>query len=465
MLFGGTSQAFGGAMSITLEPGEAAAVRRARQRFAAGLDDVPHVRPAIASSWLRCRDSFEVDPGLTIAPPAGDSSRRCLDRDVLLTELGGLAASVQPQLAQSVVTVVDADGRLVGAWGDGVRAASDVRLVPRYSWSEAATGTNGMGTALRSHALTAIRGPEHWCEGFHGLDCLATPITDPVTGEALAAVNVSTATGLMPRHAGDLLRSVARTMRERLEARAREQAVDLAEAFRALELRGPRPVLALDTGGRVVAATDEASRLLSLSRVGVSIELRDRIPLPARHLEDVIARAAHAAHLVPGWTGRVQVELPAEGEAVEATLSAVLSAGHPIGFLVSLGSSDGEALPAIAEPKQQHPSRVVALRRGRTVLLAPVEIRCAQAQGNTVWLTTAHGRLKAAERGLKNLEAMLEPKGFVRVHRRYLVNLNHVREVGRGATGELVLVLDDQHTQPIPVSRRRTGLVRARLGL
>lgn len=454
-------------MSITLEPREAAAVSRARERFAAGLDDVPHVRAAIAASWLRCRDSLDVDPGLTIAPPAHDGSRRCLDRDVLLTELGGLAATVRSQLDQSVVTVVDASGSLVGAWGDGVPGASEVRLLPRYSWSESATGTNGMGTALRTHALTAIRGPEHWCEGFRSLDCLAVPIIDPVTGEALAAVNVSTLTGTMPRHAPDVLRSVSRTMQERLEASARDQGAQLAAALGALERRGPGPALALDAGGRVVAASDEASRLLALPGSGISVGVHDRVPLPAVRLGEIMARAVRAAHQTPDWTGRVQLELPGQGDDVEATFSPVLSVGHPIGFLVVLGSSDGEPLPPAPAPvpEQRQPSRVVAHRGGRIVLLSPAEIHCAQADGNTVWLTTSRGRLRAAERGLKNLGAILEPKGFLRVHRRYLVNLNHVREVGRGARGELTLFLTAPRTSPIPVSRRQTNLVRARLGV
>ena len=55
--------------------------------------------------------------------------------------------------------------------------------------------------------------------------------------------------------------------------------------------------------------------------------------------------------------------------------------------------------------------------------------------------------------------------GFLRVHRRYVVNLSRVREIERGRGGELSLVMDDPPTTMVPVSRRNAPAVRRALDI
>lgn len=455
-------------MSIALQPMEAVEIGTARERFAAGSRHLGGVRPVIAMSWLRCRDLYGVDPQLALAPRAVEPTRRCLDRDVLLTELGGHAAALQQRLGTGVVTVVAEGGQVVGCWGEGLPAAGEAHLRPWYSWSEVASGTNGMGTALETQTLSAVRGPEHWCEGFHALDCLGIPVVDPVTGCPLAAVNVSTTTGGIPKDAPDLLRRVTETLRARLADRAEENGSDLAAAFDSA-VRGKRDaVLAVDTGGSVVAASGAVARVLGLE-VGEARTLpTDRVPWQDPRVTALVKRAAQAAHGLPGWVGTLEVTPPGETDGVEATLAAVLHGCHPIGFLMTLGEAQGEPVtPELPEPLAggHQGSRVVAQRGDRTWLLRPAEIRYAEADGNTVWLATERGRARAAERGLKNLESTLAGRGFLRVHRRYLVNLARVVEVERGPSGELMLILGTDRAHAVPVSRSRAPAVRAHLGL
>jgi DNA-binding LytR/AlgR family response regulator len=97
--------------------------------------------------------------------------------------------------------------------------------------------------------------------------------------------------------------------------------------------------------------------------------------------------------------------------------------------------------------------------------LAPREIRYAEADRNTVWLSTDRGRLQAAIRGLDNVDQALRSHGFCRVHRRFLVNLRRVAELERGGRGELFLIMDPRAPEFIPVSRRHAPEVRRLLGL
>jgi DNA-binding LytR/AlgR family response regulator len=100
-----------------------------------------------------------------------------------------------------------------------------------------------------------------------------------------------------------------------------------------------------------------------------------------------------------------------------------------------------------------------------SVLLEPGEIRYAEARGNTVWLQTDRGYLRAATRGLLNIERQLSQAGFQRAHRRFVVNLRRVREVERGFNGELLLITDVRGNEIVPVSRGHAKTLRRELGL
>jgi DNA-binding LytR/AlgR family response regulator len=140
-----------------------------------------------------------------------------------------------------------------------------------------------------------------------------------------------------------------------------------------------------------------------------------------------------------------------------------------LAFGVGDGSTASDAPPRDPVPGPAHPrslpNRVVALREDRWVLLDPREIRFAESDHNTVWLTTDHGRFVAATRGLDRLEQQLEDRGFLRVHRRFLVNLGRVREVEQGFKGALFLATDARSRETVPVARRHAPHLRQALGI
>jgi DNA-binding LytR/AlgR family response regulator len=107
----------------------------------------------------------------------------------------------------------------------------------------------------------------------------------------------------------------------------------------------------------------------------------------------------------------------------------------------------------------------VALRGERMVLLRLPEVCYAESDGNDVWLSTDQGRLQAASQGLDKLGGELVDAGFLRVHRRFVVNLSRIREVERGFKGELFLVMDTRGSELVPVSRRNAPAVRRALGI
>jgi len=164
------------------------------ERFAAGADSVRGVRPEILMSWYRCREEYGVNPDLERAPAAAEASPHSIEHDVVFAELGGVAAAAADEVGgDCLVTVTDPDGRVLASYGGQrvLQLAADSNLAPWYTWSEWASGTNGMGTALENHGPVIVAGPEHWCQVFHSWICAGIAVRNVVTDEPLATLGIS----------------------------------------------------------------------------------------------------------------------------------------------------------------------------------------------------------------------------------------------------------------------------------
>ena len=447
------------------------------ERFAAGADSVQGVRPEILMSWYRCREEYGVNPCLDRAPAAAEVSPHSIEHDVVFAELGGVAASAAGEIGSldCLVAVADPDGRVLASYGSQpvLRLAADSNLAPWYAWSEWSSGTNGMGTAMESHGPVVVAGPEHWCRGFHSWICAGVAVRDVVTDEPLAVLGISCWKTSLPGTALSWLRKAAAATEAKLRQRANHTGTLLAAAFADSRLAPSTALAVVDVAGNVVLANTEAAVLLGTPADTPAYELADRWTpyLPA--LPRLASRAMECARQDPHWSGSTQVFVPFFGACVPVAIRPVRTGSEVIGALLAFGSPDGQlpagipscdAMPDSADPAPS-PRRVVALRQDRWVLLEPAEIRFAEVDHNNIWLMSDQGRLLAATRGLDHLEQQLEDKGFLRVHRRFLVNLSRIREIEPGFKGSLFLHTDTRTHESIPVARRHMPAVRRALGL
>src|SRR5215217_5699938 len=214
------------------------AVTAARERFLAGDDRVRGVRPEVATSWYRCREQYHVDPSLSTAPPASaldeSSGEHTLEHEIVFAQLGSAAASIANEVESlgGVIAVTDGAGRILTVQGDQetLHRARDSNMAPWSCWSEWATGTNGMGTALEAPGPGLISGPEHWYAGFQGWVCAGVAVSHTVTLDAVAVLDVSTfRTHLPPQVVGSLTNAVAGA-RTILRQRAHDGAAELVAA-------------------------------------------------------------------------------------------------------------------------------------------------------------------------------------------------------------------------------------------
>lgn len=447
------------------------------ESFAAGAETVRGIRPEILMSWYRCREEYEVDPRLDRAPAAAEVSAHSIDHDVVFAQLGGSASSATAEVdsLDGLVTVADAEGRILASWGSRriLNLAAGSNLAPWSTWAEWASGTNGMGTALESHRPVMVRGPEHWCRGFHPWACAGVAVRDVVTHDPLAVLNISCYKTSLPDTVLPWLRKVAAATEAKLRQRAHHSGTLLAAAFADARMPPATPLAAVDPAGNVVLANSEAAVLTGtpadLPAYSPSRRWTPQLPTLPR----LVRRAVDRARQDPQWRGTTQVFVPFLDAPVSVTVEPVFTGTQLIGALLVFGSSEGQ--PGIGAPPMDAPqgsaspravpSRVIAQREDRWVLLDPREIRFAEADHNNVWLSTDQGRLLAATRGLDRLERQLEDKGFLRVHRRFLVNLARIREIEHGYKGTLFLATDTRTHETIPVARRHTTRLRQALGL
>ena len=141
--------------------GASACRRRARRELPPGA--TAGLRPTIVESWRRSL-ATGLDPTDLLAPIEADESE-VLER-WFEHPLGSLTHVLTEQLRQvaeesrSVVVVTDASGLVLHRVGDEwlKERAAEMNLVEGARYSEAADGTNGIGTALAAdHAVPGVR--------------------------------------------------------------------------------------------------------------------------------------------------------------------------------------------------------------------------------------------------------------------------------------------------------------------
>jgi PAS domain S-box-containing protein len=163
--------------------------------FEENILDLQQLRPEVANSWQRCRN-LRVNPYQEEECFVNQSElrERLYDKQQLLKVarpfMDHLYDFVEGSGFQVVLT--DEHGNLLDVLGDNdiVSRTKQVLLCPGGNWSEAAKGTNAIGTAIVERRPVQIYAWEHYCKPHHFLTCSAAPIFDP-EGELIGILDIS----------------------------------------------------------------------------------------------------------------------------------------------------------------------------------------------------------------------------------------------------------------------------------
>ncbi|GAB2606334.1 transcriptional regulator [Paractinoplanes abujensis] len=165
-------------------------LRRVHDAVLAG-DRPPHrPRALVERSWSRVL-GLGLDPARANArdPVPFDEVER-LRRESPLA----LVADDLLRLADGFLLVITgADGVILWRAGPSglLRRADGLGFAEGADWTEAAVGTNAIGTALVEAAPVQLFSAEHFEQAQHAWYCTAHPVHDPRTGDLLGIVDVS----------------------------------------------------------------------------------------------------------------------------------------------------------------------------------------------------------------------------------------------------------------------------------
>jgi len=105
------------------------------------------------------------------------------------------------------------------------------------------------------------------------------------------------------------------------------------------------------------------------------------------------------------------------------------------------------------ERKPSEIAKRIPLFKGEKIIpTAPEKILFLGCQGGELFVYTHEGKFKAKS-VMHEMEQKLSPFGFIRTHRSFLVNINHVLEVIPWFNGSYKLAMDDKEKTEVLVSR------------
>src|SRR3954465_16074556 len=197
------------------------------------------LRPTIVESWQRSL-ATGLDPTDLLAPIEADQSE-VLER-WFEHPLGSLSHVLTEQLrelaeeSRGIVVVTDASGPVLHRAGDErlKERAVAMNLVEGARYSEAADGTNGIGTALAADHPFQVFAFEHFNERHHEWICSGAPVHDPVSGQTIGLIDLSSLWKIAHPRSLELVTTAARTIEQCLvdarrdwDARLRRRYSDL----------------------------------------------------------------------------------------------------------------------------------------------------------------------------------------------------------------------------------------------
>jgi two-component system LytT family response regulator len=125
------------------------------------------------------------------------------------------------------------------------------------------------------------------------------------------------------------------------------------------------------------------------------------------------------------------------------------------------GIDSGQLVLLQAQLRQQHLADKIAVPYGQGIYFLPVkDILYCEADSNYTQIIATQNRHYLLTRTLREVQEVLEEHGLMRVHRQYVVNLDHIKLLMKGEGTYLVMTNDVN----IPVGRSQRDKLVQRFG-
>ncbi|SCC34342.1 sigma-54-dependent Fis family transcriptional regulator [Bacillus wiedmannii] len=147
-----------------------------------GVLDSNRINERISESWHRCKQA-NVNPHMNKGQKILSSDifqdqkkKSEIFLDIAIPQLQNMRKTIDE--LQMMALLIDPDGYVLSLSGNQqtLKRAKHINFIEGVKWTEAAVGTNAIGTALQIEEAIMISGTEHYSVASHSWSCAAAPI-------------------------------------------------------------------------------------------------------------------------------------------------------------------------------------------------------------------------------------------------------------------------------------------------
>ncbi|OUB12283.1 sigma-54-dependent Fis family transcriptional regulator [Bacillus thuringiensis serovar yunnanensis] len=147
-----------------------------------GVLDSNRINERISESWYRCKQA-NVNPHMSKGQKILSSNffqeqkkKSEIFLDIALPQIQNMRKTIDE--LQMMALLIDPDGYVLSLSGNKqtLKRAKHINFIEGVKWTEAAVGTNAIGTALEIEEAIMISGTEHYSVASHSWSCAAAPI-------------------------------------------------------------------------------------------------------------------------------------------------------------------------------------------------------------------------------------------------------------------------------------------------
>ncbi|MFC9414928.1 sigma-54-dependent Fis family transcriptional regulator [Bacillus mobilis] len=147
-----------------------------------GVLDSNRMNERISESWYRCKQA-NVNPHMNKGQKILSSNifqdqkkKSEIFLDIAIPQIQNMRKTIDE--LQMMALLIDPDGYVLSLSGNQqtLKRAKHINFIEGVKWTEAAVGTNAIGTALQIEEAIMISGTEHYSIASHSWSCAAAPI-------------------------------------------------------------------------------------------------------------------------------------------------------------------------------------------------------------------------------------------------------------------------------------------------
>ena len=201
-----------------------------------GVLDSNRINERISESWYRCKQA-NVNPHMNKGQKILSSNifqdqkkKSEIFLDIAIPQIQNMRKTIDE--LQMMALLIDPDGYVLSLSGNKqtLQRAKQINFIEGVKWTEAAVGTNAIGTALEIEEAIMISGTEHYSVASHSWSCAAAPIHND-DGKLIGVLDFSCPIEFSHPYMLGMVTSIAHAIERECSIRVHQNELQLIHRF------------------------------------------------------------------------------------------------------------------------------------------------------------------------------------------------------------------------------------------